>query len=442
MRLGPGATTSGQAAALVAEAGVVSGSRNVTKRAATAAAGTYWMQRWVFSFPTQYPISHQRTPRRSRDPTVLLGKALCLGGNDPKYVVFRNVLDYGAVGDGVTNAIVYSPPGKYLIYSTIPMPFGTEVIGDANNRPTLVAAPSFVRLGVLSTDEYTGAPGPGIDGGDLEYYVNAANFYRQIRNIVIQSSKRGAGSRSGLVSILDSSFTNVGTAVVVNPVTSTPGMGSTGVALENVALSGVTVSVADTTSATLLTASSALIDEWAVGPVYEGSTSARTLSKGGRVGSYRRHSSLLDPEGAYFERAKTQYEDQAIIQFMDVKDFEATGYGSTDDTAAFQSALYASLGKILSADAGSYIQPRRKPQVLIKVGNARDIGSVEMQDLLFTTRGATAGLILVEWNIQIDNPGSAALWDCHARVGGATGTKLTIAECPPVVLIKDVLLLA
>jgi hypothetical protein len=73
-----------------------------------------------------------------------------------------------------------------------------------------------------------------------------------------------------------------------------------------------------------------------------------------------------------------------------------------------------------------------KPKILIKVGNAGDIGSVEMQDLLFTTRGATAGLILVEWNIQADSPGSAALWDCHARVGGATGTKLTPAECPPV----------
>ena len=160
------------------------------------------------------------------------------------------------------------------------------------------------------------------------------------------------------VSILDSSFTNVHTAVVVNPVTSTPGMGSTGVALENVALSRFAVAVADTTGATLL-ATSALIDEWAVGPVYEGSTSARTFSKGGRIGSYRRHSSLLDPEGAYFERVKTQYEDQAIIQFMHVKDFGATGYGSTDDTAALQSAMYASLGKILSADAGSYIQPRQ-----------------------------------------------------------------------------------
>jgi hypothetical protein len=43
------------AAAPVAEADAVPGSRNVTKRAATAAAGTYWMQRWVFPFPTQYP---------------------------------------------------------------------------------------------------------------------------------------------------------------------------------------------------------------------------------------------------------------------------------------------------------------------------------------------------------------------------------------------------
>lgn len=53
-----------------------------------------------------------------------------------------------------------------------------------------------------------------------------------------------------------------------------------------------------------------------------------------------------------------------------------------------------------------------------------------MQDLIFTTRGATAGAILVEWNIQARTQGSAGLWDCHARVGGATGTELTPAECP------------
>lgn len=75
----------------------------------------------------------------------------------------------GCNGSTTKNAIVYFPPGTYLVSSTLAMPFGTQVIGDANNRPTLVAAPSFVGLGVLSTDEYTGAGGKGIDGGDPEY---------------------------------------------------------------------------------------------------------------------------------------------------------------------------------------------------------------------------------------------------------------------------------
>jgi hypothetical protein len=519
-------------------------------------------------------------------------------------------------GSTTKNAIVYFPPGTYLISSTVPMPFGTQVIGDANNRPTLLASPSFVGLGVLSTDEYTGAGGKGIDGGDPEYYVNTANFYRQIRNIIIDIrqitqgevitclhyqvaqatslqnvelvamsgssqigmfAENGSGGQIsdvtftgggigirggnqqftaqrltfngcttgvqviwdwgwvwksitmtnvkvgfqlvgddgvgniGSVSILDSSFTNVGTAVVISPPSSKPGTGSTGVVLENVALSGVTTAVADTNGKTLLGASSAVIEEWALGPVYEGSTSSRSFSEGKKIGNYRRHTTLLDSEGAYFERAKPQYEDHAVGDFMHLKDFGAAGDGSTDDTAAFQTALYASLGKILFIDAGSYILTStvtippgakivgetwsqlvasgpyfedaryvtspvldsggvrlstrlsyrlwrplcfiysrthtssisiclfslltislRNPRVLLKVGNTGDVGDVEMQDLLFTTRGATGGLILVEWNIQAASAGSAGLWDCHARVGGATGTKLTPAECPPV----------
>lgn len=55
-----------------------------------------------------------------------------------------------------------------------------------------------------------------------------------------------------------------------------------------------------------------------------------------------------------------------------------------------------------------------------------------MQDLIFTTKGPTPGAILVEWNILADVKGSAGLWDCHARLGGATGTGLTPAECPAV----------
>lgn len=47
---------------------------------------------------------------------------------------------------------------------------------------------------------------------------------------------------------------------------------------------------------------------------------------------------------------------------------------------------------------------------MIKVGNDGDVGDVELQDLLFTNRGPTAGLVLVEWNIKSQSPASAALW--------------------------------
>jgi hypothetical protein len=347
------------------------------------------------------------------------------------------------------------------------MPFGTQVIGDAINRPTLLASPKFVGLGVLSTDEYTGG-GVGTDGFDQEYFVNTANFYRQIRNVIIDISKtpstsgdelgqscihyqvaqatslenveliaaagsnqvglyaengsggqisdvtftggavgiyggnqqftaqrltfnrcttgvhliwdwgwvwksvtmvnvgvgfrltadKGAAGNIGSASIFDSSFTNVGTVVVIAPPSSTPGSGSTGLTLERVKLSGVTTAVADTSGTVILAGSSATtVDEWALGPVYEGSTTARSYSKGGKIGSYKVHQSLLDVNGNYFERAKPQYEDVDVGSFFHVKDAGAAGDGSTDDTAAFQAALYltAAKGLVLFVDAGSYI---------------------------------------------------------------------------------------
>lgn len=57
-------------------------------------------------------------------------------------------------GSTTKNAIVYFPPGTYLVSSTIDVYFGTQVIGDAEDRPIIKAAASFVGLGVLSTDKY------------------------------------------------------------------------------------------------------------------------------------------------------------------------------------------------------------------------------------------------------------------------------------------------
>ena len=50
------------------------------------------------------------------------------------------------------------------------------------------------------------------------------------------------------------------------------------------------------------------------------------------------------------------------------------------------------------------------PHVVIQVGKEGDVGLVEIQDLLFTVRGNTAGAILMEWNIKESSPGSAAMW--------------------------------
>ncbi|GFF51813.1 glucan 1,3-beta-glucosidase [Aspergillus lentulus] len=102
----------------------------------------------------------------------------------------------GAACNGATtkNAIVYFPPGTYLVSSSISIYFGTQIIGDANNWPTIRAASSFVGLGVLSTDVYVDNGGDGPDGNALEWYINTARLYSQIRNLKIDITASNPGA--------------------------------------------------------------------------------------------------------------------------------------------------------------------------------------------------------------------------------------------------------
>jgi hypothetical protein len=50
-----------------------------------------------------------------------------------------------------------------------------------NKLPTIVAAESFVGLGVISTDVYVGG-GKGVDGRDIEYYLNTVSIFFQMCN--------------------------------------------------------------------------------------------------------------------------------------------------------------------------------------------------------------------------------------------------------------------
>ncbi|KAK5994726.1 Glucan 1,3-beta-glucosidase [Cladobotryum mycophilum] len=117
------------------------------------------------------------------------------------YQVFRNVKDYGAKGDGVTDdtaainnamasgnrcgpdncssttvtpAIIYFPPGTYVVSSPIINYYFTMMIGDAVNLPTLKASPNF------------GGVGLGLIDGDKNHIWGPTNiFYRQIANFII-----------------------------------------------------------------------------------------------------------------------------------------------------------------------------------------------------------------------------------------------------------------
>ncbi|CAG2110156.1 unnamed protein product [Medioppia subpectinata] len=131
--------------------------------------------------------------------------------NPTKYKVYRNVRDYGAKGDGVTDdsaainlaisegdrcgkgcgsatispAIVYFPPGKYLIAHSLLQYYYTQFIGDPINLPELIMAPNFDGDNVhalIASDNY-------YEGGDTPYWPQTNNFYREIRNFVIDLTK-------------------------------------------------------------------------------------------------------------------------------------------------------------------------------------------------------------------------------------------------------------
>ncbi|KAI4868890.1 glycoside hydrolase family 55 protein [Hypoxylon rubiginosum] len=127
------------------------------------------------------------------------------------YQMFRDVRDFGAVGDGVTDdtaainraaswlsqensdercgedcgqttrlgAVVYFPTGIYLISSPIIQYYFTQFVGDANARPTLRGSANFTGIAMIDCDPYI----PG--GNGANWYINQNQFFRQIRNFIL-----------------------------------------------------------------------------------------------------------------------------------------------------------------------------------------------------------------------------------------------------------------
>ncbi|KAJ7186422.1 glycoside hydrolase family 55 protein [Mycena filopes] len=128
--------------------------------------------------------------------------------------VFRNVkVDYHAVGDGIaddtaainnaitdggrcgqgcfsstiTPAIIFFPPGKYRVTAPIIPLYYTSLVGDFNSKPTIIADANFVGIAVIDADPYIpGEVNP--DGTGVNWWQNQNNFFRSVRNLVIDTT--------------------------------------------------------------------------------------------------------------------------------------------------------------------------------------------------------------------------------------------------------------
>lgn len=281
--------------------------------------------------------------------------------------------------------------------------------------------------------------------------------------IGIDISKLGinATQEVGSVIVMDSKISNtpIGIKTSRND-TSRPISGGSCV-LDNVLLSGVNQTVVSASGATILAGGTFTIDLWGQGRTYNTDGSVQTIQDN-MPRAFAKPTALLDASGKVFERSRPMYQDVAASNFISARSQGAKGDGTTDDTAAIQklfavyggklnNVIYFDHGVYLVSDtiqipvntrivgevwsvimaAGSAFQDRNNPKPVWRVGNPGDKGTVEMQELLFQTRGPQPGAILMQWHSRDPDgkQGENGLWDVHFRVAGSRGTQLEVAQC-------------
>lgn len=177
---------------LVCAAAIGQRSQSLVKNGLEERASSFWLEN----------ISHQ-------------GIA-AFNSNSGSYKVFRNVKDYGAKGDGTTDdttainaaiqdgsrcgegcdsstivpALVYFPAGTYVVSAPIVAMYYSQLVGDPTNIPTLKATAGFQGTAVIDADPY--------NSSGTNWYTSTNNFYRAVRNFVIDITAAPAAGATGI----------------------------------------------------------------------------------------------------------------------------------------------------------------------------------------------------------------------------------------------------
>ncbi|KAM0344346.1 hypothetical protein ACHAPU_007705 [Fusarium lateritium] len=280
-------------------------------------------------------------------------------------------------------------------------------------------------------------------------------FFRNCRvGIKMDDSSHSVGS----ITVLDSWFEDVDVAIATTRNTSQAISGMSSLVMENVKFQNVNNILIGPEGIDLIQSTQ---DPTGSGVFVMGHY-ANSSGTFGAIGRYPvpfpRSGTLLNGN-VYYERSKPHYELVSSNSFISAKANGAYGDASYDDTQALN-ALFrftAENGLIAYLDAGYYmvtdtvhIPPNAKivgealasiimgtgpnfgdmnnPRPVVQVGRPGDVGQVEWSDTIVSTRGPTAGAIIIEYNLY--SPGvPSGMWDVHTRIGGFAGTYLQVAEC-------------
>ncbi|KAI0266054.1 beta-1,3-glucanase [Gloeopeniophorella convolvens] len=114
------------------------------------------------------------------DDTAAINAAISAGGRCGE----------GCASSSTTPATVFFPQGTYVISNPIVLFYYTELVGDAKNPPTLLASPTFTGLAVVDADPY---------GANGNFWISDDNFYKSVRNFVIDvTAVPAASSATGI----------------------------------------------------------------------------------------------------------------------------------------------------------------------------------------------------------------------------------------------------